>query len=186
MEENNLSALKEKLFGLLEREALKRGSFVLSSGKASNYYLDGRIITLTPDGAYLVASIILELVKDKKIDAIGGPTLGADPILGAIACLSHINRTPIKTFIVRKAVKGHGRQRRIEGPALKEKSRVILVDDVATTGKALIEAKEALDKISATIEGAIVIVDRTEGAKENLAKAGIKLESIFTIKDFGL
>lgn len=186
MEENNLSALKEKLFGLLEREALKRGSFVLSSGKASNYYLDGRIITLTPNGAYLVASIILELVKDKKIDAIGGPTLGADPILGAIACLSHINRTPIKTFIVRKVVKGHGRQRRIEGPALKEKSRVILVDDVATTGKALIEAKEALDKISATIEGAIVIVDRTEGAKENLAKAGIKLESIFTIKDFGL
>ena len=186
MEENNLFQLKEKLFGLLEREALKRGSFVLSSGKASNYYLDGRVITLTPEGSYLVASIILELVKDKKIDAIGGPTLGADPILGAIACLSHINRTPIQTFIVRKAVKEHGDQRQIEGPALKEKSKVILVDDVATTGKALVEAKEALDKISATIESAIVIVDRNEGARENLAKAGIKLESIFTIKDFGL
>ncbi|MEK6727657.1 MAG: orotate phosphoribosyltransferase [Candidatus Omnitrophota bacterium] len=186
MEENNLFQLKEKLFGLLEREALKRGSFVLSSGKASNYYLDGRVITLTPEGSYLVASIILELVKDKKIDAIGGPTLGADPILGAIACLSHINRTPIQTFIVRKAVKEHGAQRQIEGPALKEKSKVILVDDVATTGKALVEAKEALDKISATIESAIVIVDRNEGARENLAKAGIKLESIFTIKDFGL
>lgn len=186
MGKNNLSELKEKLFNLLEKEALKRGSFVLSSGKVSNYYLDGRVITLSPEGSYLVASIILELVKDKKIDAIGGPTLGADPILGAIACLSHINRTPIKTFIVRKAVKEHGRQRQIEGPALKEKSKVILVDDVATTGKALIEAKEALDKISATIEGAIVIVDRSEGAKENLAKAGIKLESIFTIKDFGL
>jgi len=186
MEEDSLSSLKKRLFNLLEREALKRGSFILSSGKASSYYLDGRVITLSPEGAYLVASIILELVKGKKIDAIGGPTLGADPILGAIACLSHINRTPIKTFIVRKAVKEHGRQRQIEGPELKENSRVILVDDVATTGKALVEAKEALDKISATIESAIVIVDRNEGAKENLAKAGIKLESVFTIKDFGL
>lgn len=186
MEENNLSELKEKLFNLLKREALKKGSFVLSSGKVSNYYLDGRVITLTPEGAYLVASIILELVKDKKIDAIGGPTLGADPIVGAIAALSYLKRTPIKTFIVRKSVKEHGTQRQIEGPALKEKSKVILVDDVATTGKALIEAKEALDKISAVIEGAIVVVDRDEGAKENLAKAGIKLESIFNMKDFGL
>ncbi len=185
-EKSNLAELKKKLFNLLEKEALKRGDFVLSTGKTSNYYLDGRVITLLPEGAYLAASIILELVKDKKIDAIGGPTLGADPIVGAIACLSHINRVPVKTFIVRKAAKEHGTQRRIEGPALKDKERVILVDDVATTGKAVIEAKEALDKINVRVECAIVIVDRNEGAKENLAKAGIKLESIFTIKDFGL
>lgn len=186
MEQNNITELKKKLLSLLEEGALKRGSFVLSSGKTSGYYLDGRVITLTPQGAFLTASIILELVKEKKIDAIGGPTLGADPIVGAIACLSEIKQTPIKTFIVRKAVKEHGTQRRIEGPALKEKARVILVDDVATTGKAIIEAKEALDSIGATIECAIVIVDRNEGARENLAKSGIKLESIFTIKDFGL
>jgi orotate phosphoribosyltransferase len=186
MENAKIAELKASLFSLLQKEALKKGEFVLSSGKTSNYYLDGRIITLNPQGAYLVASIILELIKDKNIDAIGGPTLGADPIAGAIAALSHIQKAPIKTFIVRKAVKEHGTQRQVEGPALGKGARVILVDDVATTGKALIEAKEALDKMGAIIEKAIVIVDRNEGARENLAKAGLKLESIFTIKDFGL
>ena len=181
-----LRELKTKLLALLKREALKTGSFVLSSGKTSNYYLDGRIITLAPEGAYLVASIILEMIKDRKIDAVGGPTLGADPILGALAALSHMQKFPVKTFIVRKTAKEHGTARQIEGPHLEAGSRVILVDDVATTGSALIEAKEALDKIGVRAESAIVIVDRGEGAKENLAAAGLELEAIFTIKDFGL
>jgi orotate phosphoribosyltransferase len=183
---NDIRELKAQLFTLLNKEALKRGDFVLSSGKTSKYYLDGRVITLTPEGAYLVASILLELFKDKKIDALGGPTLGADPIVGAVALLSHIKNIPIKTFIVRKAAKEHGTARQVEGPELKKGSRVILVDDVATTGKALIEAKLVLDKLGVAADTAIVIVDRCEGAKENLAKEGLKLESIFTIKDFGL
>lgn len=186
MAQEEPKVLKTKLLALLKKEALKTGKFTLSSGKTSNYYLDGRIITLTPEGAYLVAGIMLELVKDEDIDAIGGPTLGADPIVGAIAVLSHINNIPIKTFIVRKAVKEHGTQRQIEGPQLKAGSKVILVDDVATTGKALIEAKQALDKINVRVEKAIVIVDRGEGAAQNLASAGLKLESIFEIKDLGL
>ena len=186
MKNEELGELKTKLLKLLNREALKRGKFVLSSGKTSNYYLDGRIITLTPEGAYLVAAIILELIKDKGIDAIGGPTLGADPIVGAVACLSHINKIAVKTFIVRKGAKEHGMQRQIEGPALKKGDKVILVDDVATTGGSLIEAREALDKIGVRVEKAIVIVDRQEGAKENLTQAGIKLESIFTIEDLGV
>ena len=144
MSAQTIKGLKARLARLLKIEALRKGRFILSSGKVSNYYLDGRIITLTPEGAYLVASIILGLVKDKNIGAIGGPTLGADPIVGAVACLSHIRKKPIKTFIVRKAVKEHGMKRRIEGPTLKRGEKVILVDDVATTGKALIEAKEAL------------------------------------------
>ncbi len=174
------------MFALLEKDALKRGRFVLSSGKESNYYLDGRVITLTPEGAYLVAGIILELIRDRGIDAVGGPTLGADPIVGAVAVLSHIQQVPLKTFIVRKAAKEHGTQRQIEGPALSRHSKVVLVDDVATTGKALIEAKLALEKEGVPAQTAIVIVDRLEGAAENLEEAGIKLESIFTIKDFGL
>jgi orotate phosphoribosyltransferase len=181
-----LNELKAQLLSLLNKEALKRGEFILSSGKKSNYYLDGRVITLTPEGAYLVASIILELFRGKGIDAIGGPTLGADPIVGAIGALSYIKTIPVKTFIVRKAAKEHGTQRQVEGPALPKGSKVILVDDVATTGKALIEAKQALDKIGITADKAVVIVDRCEGAKENLAKEGLSLESIFTIKDFGL
>ena len=178
--------LKSKLLELLQREALKKGTFVLSSGKTSSYYLDGRIITLTPEGAYLVASIILDRIKDTPVDAVGGPTLGADPIVGALAVLSFQKKIPLTTFIVRKQAKEHGTQRQIEGPALKPKSSVILVDDVATTGKALIEAKEALQNLGMKVLRAMVIVDRNEGAKENLAQAGLTLESIFSIKDFGL
>lgn len=186
MEDLKLKELKQKLFTLLNEQALKRGEFILSSGKKSNYYLDGRRITLSPEGAYLAAGIILEMIKDEDVDALGGPTLGADPIAGALACLSHLNNRPVNTFIVRKTVKGHGMKQQIEGPALKQGCRVILVDDVATTGEALIEAKQALDKIGACVKRAIVIVDRQEGAKENLAKAGLALDSIFKIEDFGL
>lgn len=186
MKEQELEALKVRLLALLKKEALKKGKFVLSSGKVSSYYLDGRLITLSAEGAYLVASIILELIKDKNIDAVGGPTLGADPMVGAIAALSYINKAPVKTFIVRKVSKEHGTQRQIEGPVLKERERVILVDDVATTGNSLIEAKEALEKQSVIVEGAIVIVDRKEGAQENLLKAGLKLESIFGIEDLDI
>lgn len=186
MEKVNRVELKEKLFKLLNKDALKRGKFVLSSGKESNYYLDGRVITLTPEGAYLVAGIILDMVKDEAVDAIGGPTLGADPIAGALAALSYINQQPVKTFIVRKQAKEHGTQRQVEGPELKKGDRVILIDDVATSGKAILEAKQALDKIGVIAEKAIVIVDRNQGAVENLAKAGLKLESIFKISEFGL
>ena len=186
MSKQGLKELKAELLTLLKKEALKKGKFVLSSGKISNYYLDGRIITLTPEGAYLVAAIILELIEDKGIDAIGGPTLGADPIVGAIAALSHIKKIAVKTFIVRKVAKEHGMQRQIEGPELNKGDRAILVDDVATTGKSLVEAKEALDNIGVNVLEAIVIVDRGEGAKENLAKIGLKLESIFTIEDLGV
>lgn len=186
MDKLNRAELKEKLFNLLNRQALKRGKFLLSSGKESNYYLDGRVITLNPQGAYLVASIILDMLKGETLDAIGGPTLGADPIVGALAVLSYINAQPIKTFIVRKQAKEHGTLQQVEGPALKNGDRVILIDDVATSGKAILEAKQALDKIGVIADKAIVIVDRNQGAADNLAKAGIKLESIFKIADFGL
>lgn len=177
---------KERLFQLFKKKALFKGKIVLSSGKASNYYLDGRLITLSPEGAYLIADIILDLIKQKKIDAIGGPTLGADPIVGAVAALSHIRKHPLNTFIVRKTPKPHGRMRQIEGPALKKNSRVILVDDVATTAGALIEAKEVLSKQGIKVTEAIVVVDRGEGAAENLAKQGLRLISIFQARDFGV
>jgi orotate phosphoribosyltransferase len=186
MEKMGLGELKKKLLALLEKEALRKGKFILSSGKTSNYYLDARVITLTPEGAYLVGTIILELIKGRQVDAIGGPSLGADPIVGSVAALSHIQRIPIKTFIVRKAAKEHGTGRQVEGPTLEKGAKVILVDDVATTGKALIEAKEALDRIGVVADTAFVIVDRLEGAKENLAQAGLNLESILNIQDFGL
>lgn len=185
MDKENTAVLKTKLLALLKKGAFKRGKFVLSSGKTSDYYLDGRVITLTPEGAYLSASIILEMIKGRGIEAVGGPTLGADPIVGAIACLAHIKNIPLKAFIVRKSAKEHGAGRQIEGPQLQKGAKVVLIDDVATTGRALVEAKEALDGQGIKAERAIVIVDRKEGAAENLENCGLKLESIFTIKDFG-
>jgi len=186
MVKEDIQELKQKLLTLLKKEAFKRGKFTLSSGKTSNYYLDGRVITLTPEGAYLAASIILEMTKADNVTAIGGPTLGADPITGAVACMAHIKNIPIKTFIVRKSAKEHGAGRQIEGPRLEKGAKVVLVDDVATTGKALLEAKEALAGEGISVDRAIVIVDRKEGAAQNLQKSGLKLESIFTINDFGL
>ncbi|MBC8436557.1 MAG: orotate phosphoribosyltransferase [Candidatus Omnitrophica bacterium] len=186
MNQESIAELKSRLLALLKKGAYQKGKFVLSSGRTSDYYLDGRAITLTPEGAHLVAGIILEMIKGADIGAVGGPTLGADPIVGAVACLAHINKVPISTFIVRKSAKGHGTQRQIEGPQLKEGCRVVLVDDVATTGRALIEAKEALDKVGAKICRTIVIVDRQEGAAENLEKAGLRLEPIFKIEDLHL
>jgi orotate phosphoribosyltransferase len=183
MATENIAELRERLLVLIRKEAFKKGKFILSSGKESDFYLDGRIITMTPEGAYLIAGIILDMLKSESIDAFGGPTLGADPIIGAVACLSHIQGRPIKTFIVRKAAKAHGTQRLVEGPALERGKRVILVDDVATTGKSLIEAKQVLDTLGVICEKAIVIVDRNEGAKDNLKNAGLKLESIFNLTD---
>jgi len=148
MIEEGISGLKLRLLALLKKEAFKKGQFTLSSGKTSNYYLDGRIITLSPEGAYLVASIILEMIKDKGIDAIGGPTLGADPIVGAVACLSQINHIPINTFIVRKSTKEHGTQRQIEGPVLKKGSRVILVDDQNNAVRLLSKSQIYLESFS--------------------------------------
>ncbi len=186
MNESTRDELKTRLRALLEREALKRGDFTLSSGKKSAYYLDGRVITLTPEGACLVAQLMLDMVAQGTVEAIGGPTLGADPIVGAVAVLSYQQNRALQTFIVRKAAKEHGSRRQVEGPQLRRGAPVVIVDDVATTGKALLEAHQALQSIGVQVVKALVIVDRLEGASENLARVGVALESIFTIRDFGL
>ena len=183
MEKRNVSQLKADLLALLKKEAFKKGKFILSSGKESDFYLDGRIITMLPEGAYLAAMIILDMIKNDKIDAFGGPTLGADPIVGAVAALAHIHGITLRTFIVRKTAKAHGTQRQVEGPALAPDMKVILVDDVATSGKSLVEAKAVLDGMNVRVSKAIVIVDRDEGARDNLRRAGLELQSIFTIAD---
>lgn len=186
MTEKEYLETKARLKKIFLNCALQKGEFILSSGKKSNYYLDGRLITLSPEGAYLVASLFLYKLAGLEVEAVGGPTLGADPIVGALAALSYLENNPLSTFIVRKEAKGHGTKRQFEGPALHPGARVVVVDDVATTGKAMLEAKQVLDNMQLKTVKALVIVDRLEGAGENLAKAGLELDSIFTIRDFGL
>jgi len=184
MKNTNLEQLKADLLDILKKQAFFKERVVLSSGKASDYYIDGRLVTLSPKGAYLSAAVILELIKDEGIQAIGGPTLGADPIVGAIASLSFINKKPINTFIIRKNPKSHGKMRQIEGPQINKGAKVILIDDVATTGKSLVEAVEVLRQEAIEVKKAIVLIDRQEGARENLDKENCPLISIFKTEDF--
>lgn len=176
--------LKQQLFRLLKEYSFREGRVVLSSGKISNYYIDARVVTLTSAGAFLSASIILDLIKDKDICAVGGPTLGADPFLGAIAVLSFLKKRPLKTFIIRKTPKEHGARKRIEGPPFKKGDKIIIVDDIATSGKSLLDCISVLQKEGAVVKGAVVIVDREEGAQENLTRVNCPFTSIFKASDF--
>ena len=176
---------KEKLLELIKEKALVVGEIKLASGKTSNYYIDCRKITLDPLGVYLTAEILFDKLKDDDIHALGGLTLGADPICGAFAVVSYLNNKPIQTFIVRKELKKHGTMKAIEGN-LEPKSKVAIVDDVATTGGSIIKTIKAVEEQGCTVQRVIVLVDREEGAKENLAEKGYKLESIFSRKDLGV
>jgi orotate phosphoribosyltransferase len=184
MQNTSISADRAQLFDILKTKGFFRGKFILSSGKESDFYLDARLVTLSAAGAYLTGRIMLDMVKNDVIDAIGGPTLGADPMVGAIASLSHQSGRPIDTFIIRKQPKAHGKQQQLEGPALKEGASVVIIDDVATTGKAFVESIEVLQKLNIKIKKAICVIDRGEGAKEALAKYNVPMESIFTIAEF--
>jgi len=175
---------KQNLFELLKNNAYFNEKITLSSGKESDYYIDARLVTLSAAGAYLSAKVILDMVKEEEIDAIGGPTLGADPMVGAIASLSFQQNNPINTFIIRKAPKSHGKQQQIEGPLLPEGAQVILIDDVATTGKAFLSSIDVLQNIGMKVKKAICIVDRQDGAKEAIAQKGCELVSIFSAQDF--
>jgi orotate phosphoribosyltransferase len=175
---------KKQLFALMKKEAFFKERIVLSSGKISDYYLDARRVTLSSQGAFLSARVIWEMIKDETFAALGGPTLGADPMLGAINVLCYQNQRPIKTFIIRKAPKAHGKQQQVEGPIIPEGSQVILIDDVATTGKAFLESIDVLRRSNIKVKKAICLVDRQEGAKEALAQQGCPLVAVFTAQEF--
>ena len=155
--------MKEELIELLKtKEAVKFGDFTLSSGKKSDFYVDCRKITLHPQGARLIAQIILEKIKGSKVDAIGGLTLGADPITSSVVALSDI-----PGFIVRKKEKEHGTRQKIEG-IIESGFNVVIVEDVATTGASALQAIEAVEAIGAKVVKVIAVVDREEGAAEAL------------------
>ena len=174
-----------ELHDLLAERAFTFGDFVLASGRRSTFYFDGRQVTLHARGLHLVAALILDRCRELKVDAVGGLTLGADPIVAAVAALSGSDGgRPINAFIVRKAAKDHGTGRQIEGPVLVPGMRVALVDDTTTTGSSYLIAAAAVAPIGVEIVEAIAIVDRNEGAREALLEQGMKLHSLFTRHDF--
>jgi len=183
MEAKNIQEEREELRQMIVKGAYFKEKIMLSSGKESDYYIDARCVTLSARGAYLCARMILDMAAHDEIDAIGGPTLGADPMIGAIAVLSLQAGKPLNTFIIRKTPKAHGKQQQIEGPPLKEGARVVLIDDVATTGQALIQSIDVLTKLGFHVQKAICIVDRGEGAREAVAQKNCELESVFDISE---
>ena len=125
---------RERLLELVKDRALLRGDFTLASGAKSSYFFDLKMVTLSPEGAYLIGKLVFDILKDSGVDAIGGLTLGADPIVTAAAIFSHLEGKPIPAFIVRGELKEHGTQKNIEGCLLGRNSRVAIVEDVLTKG----------------------------------------------------
>jgi len=156
----------------LREKSLVRGEVTLSSGKKSDYYLDCRLTTLDPEGSVLVAHSILELLAAQSIraEAIGGMSIGADPVVSSVVALSQLEGRPLRGFLVRKERKEHGMQRRIEGIGRVPVRNVVIVDDVCTTGKSTFEAIEAAESEGMKVVAVISVVDREEGGSADLRK----------------
>ena len=166
-----LTSDRGRLLDLLKRHSLLFGDFTLVSGRKSRFYFDSKRTTLLPEGAYLTAVEILASIRDRGIeaDAIGGMTLGADPIVCPVAALSHIDGPPLRAFIVRKEAKGHGTEGRIEG-TLEPGSRVIVVDDVVTTAGSTLRAIEVVEGAGHTVVAVMCLVDREQGGARRLSR----------------
>ncbi|MCK4306240.1 MAG: orotate phosphoribosyltransferase, partial [Candidatus Eisenbacteria sp.] len=171
---------RARLRDLIRQESLQFGSFRLASGGTSHFYLDLRKTTTHPEGAYLTATLILDRLTSDWPDAAGGPSLGADPLAGALAILSHIHNKPLPTFIVRSGAKEHGLRRPVEGH-LDSGYRVVLLDDVITRGGSLVRAAEIVRQQGGNIAKVLTVLDREEGGSEILARAGLAHESLFLL-----
>ena len=174
---------RERLKEILKKRSILRGRFKLASGKESDYYIDARLTTLDAEGVNLIARLFLaEIGRDPEIAAVGGPTMGADPIVGALISLCHEAGAPLNGFLVRKEEKGHGTGKLIEGH-LKEGDRVVIVEDVATTGGSIIRALNAVRNRGAVVKKVCVVVDREEGAGERIESECTEFYSIFKVAE---
>jgi len=172
--------VKKKLAGLIFNRAFKYSEepvFKLVSGRMSNYYFNCKAVTLHPEGMYLIGNLIFEMVKDLNIKGIGGLTLGADPVAYAASYTSFLKGKPIEAFVVRKSAKSHGTMQWIEGDVRKG-DRVVIVDDVITTGKSTIEAISRAKEAGLEIVKVICLIDRQEGGRENIEALGYKVDAL--------
>lgn len=174
---------KEQLREEIIKKAVVHGKVILSSGKEADYYVDLRRVTLDATAAPLVGQVMLDLTKDLDYEAVGGLTLGADPVATAMLHAAHKAGRKLDAFVVRKAEKAHGLQRRIEGPDVKGR-KVLAVEDTSTTGGSVLTAVEALREAGAIVVGVAVIVER--GAQEKVESEGLKYLAAFQLKDLGL
>ena len=177
---------RERILSLThELGALTYGDFTLSSGERSTYYFDGRLLSLNPEGAGLLGPEFLEVVIASGAEAIGGLTLGADPIVSSVVLTSYLQGCPIQGFLVRKEAKGHGAGRLIEGP-LKPGSNVLIVDDACNTGGSLFQAIAAVEAEGCKVVHVAAIIDRHQGGGEELARRGYAFTALLESSSDGV
>ncbi|MDA0988116.1 MAG: orotate phosphoribosyltransferase [Chloroflexi bacterium] len=170
--------IAQKILELSERlGALKYGDFTLSSGAKSNYYFDGRLISLNPAGAYLLGKVFLEEIKGQNIVAVGGPSMAAIPIVTAVALTSQIEGTPVQAFFVRTEAKAHGTGQQVEG-GLQSGSRVMIVDDTCTSGGSLFTAIEAAEAAGCKVVKVMAVLDRHQGGSDELRRRGYEFSAL--------
>lgn len=178
----DLPTLSNKLLDLFCQLAYQEGDFVLSSGQPSSYYINGKQVTLHPQGALAIGRILLSLLPPDT-QAVAGLTLGADPIVSAVSVVSAYEHRLIPALIIRKEAKGHGTKAYIEGPNLPAGANIVVLEDVVTTGQSAMKAVERLRAADYTANQVISLVDRQQGGAEYYKSVGLNFQAVFTIED---
>ena len=177
---------RQQLIDYISADAVFHGDFTLTSGKKASYYVDLRKVSLDHRVAPLIGQIMIDLIADiPDVSAVGGMTMGADPVAAAILHQGAARGLAYDAFVVRKEPKDHGRGRQVEGPELAGK-RVIVLEDTSTTGGSPLKAIEALEKVGAIVAGVAVVVDRNTGAREIIEAAGYPYYAAIGLADLGL
>jgi orotate phosphoribosyltransferase len=176
--------MKQELRELIKKDAFFKKRVKLASGKISDCYIDVRRVSFSSKGLYLISQILWQHIKIKGVTAIGGPTLGADPIVAGTCMMAYQDGVDLKGFIIRKTRKQYGRENLIEGKPLTNKDKIVLVDDVATSGGSLIKALDVLQGEGFKVAETCVVIDRQEGASEAFKDKICPFFPIFTKKDF--
>lgn len=178
----DLKTVKQYLLDLFCKVAYREGDFTLSSGQRSSYYINGKQVTLHPQGGLAMGRVLLDLVP-AEAQAVAGLTLGADPMVTAVSVVAAYEGRSLTALIVRKEAKGHGTQAYIEGPTLPPSSPIVVLEDVVTTGQSALKAVDRLRQAGYTVNQIIALVDRQQGGAELYQQQGLQFQAVFSIQD---
>ena len=178
----DLTSLRQILLELFYNRAYQSGDFLLSSGQRSSYYINGKQVTLLAEGALAIGRLLLAMLPEAT-DAVAGLTLGADPIVTAVSVVSAYENCPLPALIIRKEPKGHGTKAYIEGPILASGAKVVVLEDVVTTGKSALLAVERLQAAGYIVEQIIALVDREQGGAQLYRSKGLAFKALFSITE---
>lgn len=173
----------KRLFELIQDRAFVRGEVKLASGATSDFYIDGRMVAVAPESAHLIGQVFYDRIKDLEFDAVGGLAVGAVPLTASLVIACHHHDRAVEGFWVRPQPKEHGMQKKIEGK-FPENARVVILEDVVTSGGSSLKAIEAVEEAGGTVVGILALVDREAGARELFAERGYHYDPIFTKQDF--